>query len=357
MPDLMEITAMQLRKLGNTGLLVSDLCLGTMNFGMPDWGVDEKQSHGVIDAYIAAGGNFLDTADVYGGGESERICGKAIKGRRDSIVLATKGHFPVVRVFGEPPAHTNASGSSRRHLTQALNDSLKRLGTDYIDLYQVHCWDRHTPIEETLSALDDFVRTGKVRYVGLSNFDAWQIAEARQLCIRHGWEPFITAQMQYSLVCRDIERSVTTVCDRYRIGLLPWSPLGGGILTGKYTRDGAAPDGSRFGSVEPDNEWRKAFLNDRNFGIAETCAEIAKQLEVSMSAAAIAWVLRQRGVSSVIIGPKTIDQLNDNVTACEVRFTAKQLERLDRASRPQLGYPEKFIMRNQRNMFEPAALQ
>lgn len=348
---------MELRKLGNTGLLVSDLCLGTMNFGMPDWGVDEKASRDVIHAFIENGGNFIDTADVYSGGESERICGKALKGRRDDIILATKGHFPVVRVFGEPPQHVNALGSSRRHLTQALHDSLRRLETDYIDLYQVHCWDRHTPIEETLSTLDDFVRAGKVRYIGLSNFDAWQIAEARQLCIRHGWEPFITAQMQYSLVCRDIERAVTTVCDRYKIGLLPWSPLGGGILTGKYSRNGGTPDGSRFGSVDPDNEWRKAFLNDRNFDIAEACGDIALELKVSPATAAIAWVMQRRGVSSVIIGPKTVPQLKDNLAACDVHFNTEHLERLDRISRPPLGYPEKFIMRNQRNMFEPASLQ
>lgn len=342
------------RKLGNTGVFVSELCLGTMNFGMPDWGIDEAASVEVIHAFLERGGNFIDTADVYGGGESERICAAALRGRRDQVILATKGHFPVVRVFGEPPAHINAAGSSRRHLTMALEDSLRRLGTDYIDLYQVHCWDRHTPIQDTLSALDDFVRSGKVRYVGLSNFDAWQIAEARQLCIRHGWEPFITAQMQYSLVCRDIERAVTTVCERYGIGLLPWSPLGGGILTGKYARGGEGPDGARFSTVEPDNEWRKAFVNDRNFEIADAVGKIAKEVGAHPSAVALAWLLQQKNVSSIIIGPKSVQQLDDNIAVCDTKLSPAHLESLDKVSRPQLGYPEKFIMRNQRNMFEPA---
>jgi len=342
------------RKLGNTGLFVSDLCLGTMNFGMPDWGIDKAASVEVIHAYLGRGGNFIDTADVYGGGESERICASALRGRRDGVILATKGHFPVVRVFGEPPAHFNAAGSSRRHLTQALNDSLARLETDYVDLYQVHCWDRHTPIEETLSALDDFVRSGKVRYIGLSNFDAWHIAEARQLCIRHGWEPFVTAQMQYSLVCRDVERAVTTVCQRYGIGLLPWSPLGGGILTGKYPRDGGGPAGSRFAAFEPDNEWRKAFVNDRNFEIADAVGKIARQLGAHPTAIALAWLLRRPNVSSIIIGPKSIPQLEDNLAACDVELSPEHMETLDRVSRPHWGYPEKFILRNQRNMFEPA---
>ncbi len=340
---------MKTRKLGNSGLIVSELCLGTMNFGMADWGIDAAASRKVIDAYLNAGGNFIDTADVYSAGESERICGEALKGRRDSVVVATKGHFPVVPVFGEPPKHANAFGSTRRHLTAALDDSLKRLQTDYIDLYQVHCWDAHTPIEETLSALDSFVKSGKVRYVGLSNFDAWQIVEARQLCIRHGWESFITAQMQYSLVCRDIERSIVEVCERYNVGLLPWSPLGGGILTGKYSREGSGPTGARFETVDEDNEWRKAFVNERNFDIAEMLTEIAGKMETTPATLAIAWILQRPMISSVIIGPKSVDQLQDNLAACDVRFDDDDLNAITRLSRPRLGYPEKFIMHNARN--------
>ncbi len=345
---------MKLRKLGATGVLVSDLCLGTMNFGMAEWGVDEKASLGVIDAYVDAGGNFLDTADVYSAGISERICAKALKGRRDKIILATKGHFPVVETFGDPPDHANAVGSSRRHLTLALEASLRRLETDYIDLYQVHCWDDHTPIHETLSTLDGFVKSGKVRYVGLSNFDAWHIAEARQLCIRHDWEPLITAQMQYSLACRDIERGVQKVCQRYGIGILPWSPLGGGVLTGKYKSTGSAGADTRFGAIaDPNNDWRKAFLNERNLQIASTVKTIADELGTNPSAVALAWLLRRPMVSSIIIGPKTVAQLNENLAACDLVLSAEQMKRLSDVSKPHLPYPEKFIARNARNMFRP----
>lgn len=345
---------MKLRTLGNTGLLVSDLCLGTMNFGMAEWGIDERASLGVIDAYLDAGGNFLDTADVYSAGNSERICSKALKGRRDRIVLATKGHFPVVAKFGDPPDHANAAGSSRRHLTLALEASLRRLETDYIDLYQVHCWDEHTPIHETLATLDQFVKSGKVRYVGLSNFDSWQIVEARQLCIRFNWEPFITAQMQYSLANRDIERGVLPVCQRYGIGLLPWSPLGGGVLTGKYKGTGAAEATTRFGAIaDVNNDWRKAFLNDRNLQIASTVKEIADSLRTNSSAVALQWLLRRPMVSSIIIGPKSVAQLKENLAASNLSLSEEQMERLHQVSKPHLPYPEKFIARNARNMFEP----
>lgn len=344
---------MKLRKLGNSGLRVSELCLGAMNFGMPDWGIDEATSIGVINAFIDAGGNFIDTADVYAKGVSEEMCGKALEGKRNQIILATKGHFPVVERFGMPPDHVNALGSSRLHLTHALEASLKRLKTDYVDLYQVHCWDDRTPIEETLSTLDGFVKSGKVRYVGFSNFDAWQIVESRQLCIRFGWEPFITAQMQYSLVCRDIERSVLPVCQRYNIGVLPWSPLGGGVLTGKYDRAGKGPAGARFNAIpDPNNEWRKAFLNDRNAEIVEGVRQTATALKTEPTTVALAWVLTRPQISSVIIGPKSIEQLKGNVRATELSFTDEQLKHLDKISRPAWGYPEKFIARNQRNMPE-----
>lgn len=341
---------MKLRRLGNTGILVSELCLGTMNFGQPEWGVDEAASLGVIKAYFDAGGNFIDTADVYTGGISEQICAKALAGRRDAIIVATKGHFPVTAKFGEPPAHSNALGSSRRHLTAALEDSLRRLKTDYIDLYQVHCWDNVTPIHETLATLDTFVKSGKVRYVGLSNFEAWQIAEARQLCIRFNWEPFVTAQMQYSLACRDIERGVVSVCQRYNIGLLPWSPLGGGVLTGKYKRDMTGPAGTRFGPTPDEaNDWRKRFVNQRNLDIADAVQAVAKQCETSTTAVAINWLLNRPAVSSVIIGPKTLAQLNDNLAGCDLRIPSEQIAQLDKVSALPRAYPEQFIAAIKRN--------
>jgi aryl-alcohol dehydrogenase-like predicted oxidoreductase len=347
---------MHIRNLGNTGVRVSELCLGAMNFGMADWGTGAEESRRIIDAYIEAGGNFIDTADVYSKGSSETICGKALKGRRHGIILATKGHFPVTARFGEAPEHENAWGSTRRHLTQALHDSLRRLQTDYIDLYQVHCWDDHTPIEETLSTLNDFIRTGKARYVGLSNFDSWQIAEARQLCIRFGWEPFVTAQMQYSLVCRDIETGVVPVCRRYVIGILPWSPLGGGVLTGKYAPDGRGPKGCRFGE-KPDeqNFWRQRFVNDRNLRTAETVSAVAREQKATAAAVALAWLLGRPMVSSIIIGPRSIRQLKENMAACEVRLTAAQIKRLDEVSAPAAPYPAEFIAKTRRNMPEENA--
>ncbi len=341
---------MQTRRLGNCGIYVSELCLGSMNFGMPDWGIDEKRSLDILHAYLDAGGNFIDTADVYAKGLSEEICAKAIRGRRDRLIVATKGHFPVVRRFGEPPEHVNATGSSRFHLTQALNDSLRRLGTDYIDLYQVHCWDSQTPIEETLSTLDDFVRSGKVRYIGLSNYDSWQIAEARQLCIRHHWEPFVTAQLQYSLVCRDIETGVVPVCQRYGIGILPWSPLGGGVLSGKYGRDMKGPKGSRFGeSPDEANTWRKQFINQRNLDIVDAVKAVAEEHRAAPATVAVAWVLGRPMVSAVIIGPKSVDQLKANLSACGVKLTAEQIRRLDEASAPAPTYPHQFIAKTRRN--------
>lgn len=341
---------MRLRRLGNSGVRVSEICLGAMNFGMRDWGAGEPESRRIIDAYLDAGGNFIDTADVYSKGTSETICGKAIKGRRDRIILATKGHFPVTPRFGDPPEHPNALGSSRRHLTLALHDSLRRLQTDYIDLYQVHCWDAVTPIEETLSTLDDFVRAGKVRYVGLSNYLSWQIVEARQLCIRYHWEPFITAQMQYSLVCRDVEAGVVPVCQRYGIGLLPWSPLGGGVLTGKYGRDFRGPQGCRFGrEPDEDNFWRKRFVSKRNIEIAEAVKTAAKDLKAAPTAVAIAWLLGRPAVSSVIIGPKTVKQLKENLAGGELTLPKDRCRRLDEISRPAAPYPADFIAKTFRN--------
>ena len=265
--------------LGLTGVKVSELCLGTMNFGHPTFGVGEEDSLAVINAYLDAGGNFIDTADAYGGGESERIVAKAVKGRRDQVIIATKGFFPRTPNFGELAEHVNAMGSSRRHLSLAVEDSLRRLETDYIDLYQVHLWDELTPIEETLSTLTNFVRQGKVCYVGLSNYTAWQIAEARQLCKQHGWEPFVTAQMQYSLACRHIEHDIVPVCLRYGIGLLPWSPLAMGVLTGKYPRGTTAMADARFkqeAANDAEARWRAQFFNDKSWG-HRRCAARAGQ--------------------------------------------------------------------------------
>lgn len=339
---------MKLRRLGNTGLHVSDLCLGSMNFGNPRFGCPEPESRRVIDTYLARTGNFIDTADAYSGGISEEVVGRALAGRRDSVILATKGFYPVVAQFGEAPAHVNAQGASRRHLTAALEASLRRLGTDYIDLYQVHCWDPLTPVEETLSTLDTFVRAGKIRHVGLSNWTAWQIAEARQLCIRHGWEPFVTAQMQYSLICRDIETDVMPACARYGIGILPWSPLGQGVLTGKY-RTGAK-DG-RFAGEAPNAAaagWRAKFLNERTDRVVDAVLAVASRVDASATAVSLAWLLSREGVSSVIIGPRDVEQLEANMVAASLSLPPDALAELDAASQPPPRYPEWFIANSPR---------
>ena len=336
---------MKQRRLGSAGLVVSDLCLGAMNFGNPRVGGDEAESRRVLDAYLERGGNFIDTADAYSGGASEEVVGRALVGRREAVVVATKAFFPVTPAFGEPAAHANAFGSSRRHLTEALEASLRRLGTEWIDLYQVHCWDPLTPIEETLSTLDGFVRQGKVRYLGLSNFTAWQVAEAHHVALGNGWEPFVTAQMQHSLIARDIEQDVIPACERYGIGILPWSPLGQGVLTGKY-RKGASREGTRFAG-EPQGEsqrlWRERFLNARNERIADAVAEVADRLETTPTAVSLAWLLTHEAVSSVIIGPKTVAQLEENLEAGEVELTDEALDRLDAVSAPQPRYPEWFV--------------
>src|SRR3989449_1345412 len=226
---------MRIRTLGRSGLRVSDLCLGAMTFGMPEWGCDERTSLALIDHYLQAGGNFIDTADAYSGTISEEICGKAIAGRRTQIVLATKATMPV----GSGP---NDRGASRKHLRESCDASLRRLGTDYIDLYQIHVEDLWTPLEETLAALDDLVRAGKVLYTGASNFRAWRLMKALALADRHGWARFVSLQPQYNLLVRTIEREHFALATEEGIGLITWSPLAAGMLTGKITRERKPPE-------------------------------------------------------------------------------------------------------------------
>ncbi|MGH3148438.1 MAG: aldo/keto reductase, partial [Rubrobacter sp.] len=237
---------MEYRRLGDTRLMVSELCLGCMTFGRE---ADEEDSRGLVGRFLEAGGNFIDTADVYSEGVSEKITGRAIEGVRDEVVLATKVRFPM----GSGP---NDVGLSRKHVVQGCEDSLRRLGTDYIDLYQVHCWDEATPLEETLSALTDLVRGGKVRYIGVSNFTGWQIMRSLEISERYGFERFVCLQPQYSLVERNIEREVLPVCVEEGLGVIPWSPLGGGFLSGKYRRDEEPPEGSRIAGAE---EWQDEY--------------------------------------------------------------------------------------------------
>src|SRR5881397_40173 len=286
-----------LRKLGRSGLQVSPLCLGAMNFGNEQFGCDEETSIGIINAYLDAGLNFIDTANVYSGTKSEPIVGKAVKGRRDSVVIATKAASPL----GPGPFD---GGTSRKHVMRACEDSLRRLDTDYIDLYQMHRYDENTPLEETLSALNDLVRQSKVRYIGVSNWTASQIAEAAMLTAAKGWEPLISLQPQYSILTRDIEVEIVPVCQKFGLGIIPWSPLGGGMLTGKYKRGEEPESGTRFAAGGPFQEiWRRRAFRDRNYEIVDVVLDEAAKLNVSPIALSLAWNMERHGVVAPIIGP------------------------------------------------------
>lgn len=319
---------MKIKKLGRTGLKVSNLCLGAMTFGAAGWGCDEATSKQIVDRFLDAGGNFIDTANVYGTGVSEEITGRAIKGRRDQVVLATKVAAPM----GSNP---NDMGTARKHVLASVDASLKRLGTDYIDLYQVHGYDPTTPLDETLIALNDCVRAGKVRYIGCSNYSAWHIAKATYLARELGTARFDCLQPQYSLVCRFIEREHVPLCREEGIGIIPWSPLAGGVLTGKVRRNEELPQGSRS-SMNPAISDR---LSDRVFDVAEKVSEVAEKLDVTASQVALAWAARQPGVTSPIFGARTMEQLEDNLGAADLVFGDEIAKELDEVSALELIYP------------------
>lgn len=331
------MAALELRNLGRSGLRVSPLCLGAMNFGNEAFGCDEKASIGIIHRYLDAGHNFIDTANVYSATRSETIVGKAVKGRRDAVVIATKASSPL----GPGPFD---SGSSRKHVMKACDDSLKRLDTDYIDLYQMHRYDYDTPVEETLSTLNDLVRAGKVRYIGVSNWTAAQIVEACCIIAARGWEPLVSLQPQYSILTRDIEVEIVPACQRFGLGIIPWSPLGGGMLTGKYKPGEEPREGTRFAAPGPFQQiWRTRALSERNHEIVKVVLEEAGKLDVTPIALALAWNLARPSVVAPIIGPKTEQQLQDNLAALDVTLPADVVERIDAVSEPHLGYPHDFL--------------
>jgi aryl-alcohol dehydrogenase-like predicted oxidoreductase len=330
---------MKYRLLGRTGVLVSELCLGTMTFGGKGfWEVIGSQGQDLVNDLVAraldAGINFIDTANVYSFGESETLLGKALQGRaRDSYVLATK-------VRGRMNADVNALGLSRYHILASVEDSLKRLGTDHIDLYQIHGFDAVTPLEETLRALDDLVRQGKVRYIGASNLAGWQLMKALGLSNQHGLARFESIQSYYTIAGRDLEREIVPVVQDQQVGVLVWSPLAGGLLSGKYNRDGSGPAGSRRVSFDfpPVNK-------ERAFDILDVVRTVAGELNATVPQIALAWLLHQPAVTSVIIGAKSVEQLQDNFGAVQIRLDADQLKRLDEASRLPAEYPQWMIAR------------
>jgi aryl-alcohol dehydrogenase-like predicted oxidoreductase len=326
----------ELRRLGRSGLKVSPLCLGAMNFGNDSFGCDEATSIDVIHAYLDAGHNFIDTANVYSGTLSETIVGKAVKGRRDSAVIATKA----AGMLGPGPYD---GGTSRKHVMKACDDSLRRLDTDYIDLYQMHRYDDSVPLEETLSTLNDLVRQGKVRYIGVSNWNASQITEAACVIQARGWEPMVSLQPQYSVLARDIEVEIVPVCQKFGLGIIPWSPLGAGMLTGKYKREEEPAPGTRFGSEGPFTEiWRRRALRDRNYEIVDVVVEEANRLGVTPIALSLAWNLARPGVVAPIIGPKSVQQLTENLAALDVDLPKETIDRIDASSQPRVGYPQNF---------------
>jgi aryl-alcohol dehydrogenase-like predicted oxidoreductase len=326
---------MRYRTLGRTGTVVSTLCLGTMTFGNE---TDEAGSHAQLDRFLDAGGTFVDTADVYSRGVSEEIIGSWLRQRpgvRDRLVIATKGRFPM----GEG---ANDAGLSRTHLTRALDASLARLGVDAVDLYQAHAWDPLTPVEETLRFFDDAVRAGKIRYVGVSNFVGWQLQKAVLLARFGSHAPIVTVQPQYNLLARDIEHEIVPVCVAEGLGILPWSPLGGGWLTGKYRRDTPPSGATRLGEnpqrgVEAYDGRNRA---ERTWRVVDTLRAIADGRGVSMAAVAIAWLHDRPAVTSVILGARTVEQLDDNLTAADLSLRAEETARLDEASAPAVAeYP------------------
>lgn len=333
---------MQYRYLGNTGINVSELCLGAMTFGRES---DEDLSRRMMDTFVEAGGNFIDTADVYSRGVSEEIVGRWLKDRyRDDLVIATKVRFPM----GDDP---NNVGLSRKHILAGVDNSLQRLQTDYIDLYQVHCWDAATPLEETLSTLDTLVCSGKVRYVGVSNYCGWQLQKAIDLCRQHGWEPFISLQALYNLLDRDIEHELVPVCENEGLGIMCWSPLRGGWLTGKYSSDmRTPPDGTRVKKAA-EQGWSEswdAYNTDRTWNIVGEVTAIAEKLDKSPAQVALNWLLQRPGVTCPIVGARTLEQLRDNLGAIGWSLGGDDLDRLNGVSAPQPGYPYDFIDRMKR---------
>ncbi|QMV03185.1 aldo/keto reductase [Devosia sp. D6-9] len=339
---------MEYHKLGNSGTVVTSYCLGTMTFGQE---TDEATSHLIMDDYIKAGGNFIDTANVYSAGVSEEIVGRWLKARPSEarqVVVATKGRFPM----GAGP---NDLGLSRTNLNRALNDSLRRLGVEQIDLYQMHAWDAVTPIEETLRFLDDAVGAGKIAYYGFSNYLGWQVTKAVHVARANHWTAPVTLQPQYNLLVRDIEHEIVPACQDAGMGLLPWSPLGGGWLAGKYQRDVMPSGATRLG--ENPNRGMESYgprnAQERTWQIIDMVGEIAKERGVSAAQVALAWVAARPAVTAVILGARTRQQLADNLGAVAVALSTEEMERLNRVSAPAMAdypYGERGVSQRHRKM-------
>lgn len=319
--------------LGCSGLRVSPLALGAMTFGDGSWGSSQEESFAITDRYLEEGGNFIDTANQYNGGASEETLGAYFAGRpgvRERVVLATK--------FGGTmdPADPNAGGAGRKAMLAQLDASLRRLRTDYVDVYWMHMWDRHTPLEETLSTLNDLVRTGKVRAIGLSNTPAWWVAQAATTARLRGWECVAALQVEYSLLARTAEGEQFGAARAFGLGVTPWSPLASGVLSGKYSRTRTtAPDSGRAGYTAP-------LLTEDTFALLDVLERVAHDLGTTVAAVALAWVRQQRPVTSVLVGARTLDQLENNLASAAVTLDPSQLVELSALTTPELNYPHPF---------------
>ena len=334
---------MRMKKLGNSGLIVSEICLGTMTFGGESQGIwaaigqlGQDAVNGIVRTAIDRGVNFLDTANVYHAGRSESLTGQALKTlgiARDSVVVATK-------VLGRMGPGPNQSGLSRAHILHAVDQSLERLQLDYIDLYQIHGRDPVTPLEETLGALNDCVRAGKVRYIGLCNLSAWEITKALWISQREGFARFESVQAYYTLAGRDLEREIVPLANDQQLAILPWSPLAGGLLSGKFARDGKGPDGARRTTFD-----FPPVDRDRLFNCIDAMRPIAQGHGVSVARVALAYLLHKPHVTSVIIGAKTNEQLLDNIAATELRLSEAEMATLDKVSALPAEYPGWMVER------------
>ena len=331
---------MKYRFLGRTGLKVSELCIGTQTFG---WGTDEATAHTMCDRFVEAGGNFFDTSNVYNEGKAEVILGHWLKrkGNRSHMIVATKVFFPV----GDGP---NDSGLSRKHIFDQIDASLYRLQTNYVDLYQVHCWDASTPLEETLWALNDLVRTGKVRYIGASNYTASQLDRAIMLSFMHDLTRFDCLQPEYSLMVRSTEWELLPLCRAEGIGVICWSPLAGGWLTGKYRRNQEPPSGSRVARGDRWDDLPEQREDERTWRIIDTLIEIGEARSKSPAQVALNWLLQQPSVTAPIFGARTLGQMEDNLGSVGWTLTPEEIVRLNAASEVPLPSPYNFIARHTR---------
>lgn len=333
------LTLQSYRLLGRSGLRVSPLSLGTMTFGSDwGWGAEEDEARRLFDAYVDRGGNFIDTASMYTAGSSERLLGRFMADKREQLVIATK--YSMNRRAADP----NAGGNHRKSMVRSVEESLKKLGTDYIDLLYLHVWDFTTPVEEVLRGLDDLVRQGKVLYLGISDTPAWQVSRMQAIADLRGWSPLVALQVEYSLAERTTERDLIPMAQEMGLGVIPWSPLAGGVLTGKYKQSdlkadaSANPAGSRHNVVLAHN-----MLNQRNLDIADEVGKIAEELGKSRAQVALAWTLLNPAVTSPIIGARTLQQLEDNIGALDVRFDGDQRARLNAISAVEPGFPHAMI--------------